>query len=499
MASPTPTETFTSPPIDRTTVATLISTSLAARSPAPFPSAATLAALTPTLLTHLPPHGNPPTTLTHLLTLPPGISSATLTAPYYAFVTGSTLPIAAAADNLATALDCSVAVHDARASLATTLEANTLTMLTELLRLSPQVWGGRAITPGATGSNILAIAAARDVLLDRRLKAAGSAETVASLGIVGACVAAGVRGVQILVAAAHSSVSKAAGVLGLGRGNVRDVGVEGEPWRLDLEKVRREAGREGWVSVVVVGMGEVNTGRYFGGEEEMEGLKACLKECAPGAAWIHVDGAFGIFARSLPETEEFASLRASSEGLQYADSITADCHKALNVPYASAFLLTRSPTDLRNVCNNGAAAYLKTSATDPIPSPLNHGLENSRRFSALPIYAVLHAHGREGMALLFATQVRLARAVARMIGELEAYELLPTAEVGEVGTIVLFRARNEELNEGLLGRINDQNRIFLSGTSWEGRVAVRVAVSGWEIDVEKDTRVIREVLEKVAE
>ncbi|OBT72166.1 hypothetical protein VF21_10522 [Pseudogymnoascus sp. 05NY08] len=499
MSSPPSTETFTTPPLDRTTVATLITTSLAARPPLPFPTPTTLTTLTPTLLTHLPPHGTPPTTLTHLLTLPPAFSSPALTPAFYAFVTGSTLPIAAAADNLATALDCSVAVHDARASLATTVEANALTMLTELLRLSPQVWGGRVITPGATGSNILAIATARDALLDRQLKDQGSLETVASLGIVGACVAAGVKGVQILGAAAHSSVYKAAGVLGLGRGNVRDVGVDGEPWRLDLGKVGKEAGREGWVSVVVVGMGEVNTGRYFGGEEEMEGLKGCLEGCAKGRAWIHVDGAFGIFARSLPETEEFASLRASSEGLQYADSITADCHKALNTPYASAVLLTRSETDLTNVCTNGAAAYLKTSATDPIPSPLNHGLENSRRFSALPIYAVLHAHGREGLALLFATQVRLARAVASMVRELEAYELLPTTEVGEVGTIVLFRLKNEERNEGLLGRINDQNRIYVSGTSWEGRPAVRVAVSGWEIEIEKDTSVIREVLEKAAE
>jgi hypothetical protein len=86
-----------------------------------------------------------------------------------------------------------------------------------------------------------------------------------------------------------------------------------------------------------------------------------------------------------------------------------------------------------------------------------------------------------------------------MIGKLEAYELLPTAEVGEVGTIVLFRVRNVERNEGLVGRINGQNRIYVSGTSWEGRAAVRIAVSGWEIDVEKDTRVIREVLEKAVE
>jgi hypothetical protein len=86
-----------------------------------------------------------------------------------------------------------------------------------------------------------------------------------------------------------------------------------------------------------------------------------------------------------------------------------------------------------------------------------------------------------------------------MVKELEAYELLPTTEVAEVGTIVLFRLRDQERNEGLLGRINDQNRIYVSGTSWEGRPAVRVAVSGWEIDIEKDTSVIREVLQKAAE
>ncbi|KFY14028.1 hypothetical protein V492_02905, partial [Pseudogymnoascus sp. VKM F-4246] len=215
MSSSASSETFTSPPIDRTEVATLISNSLAARPSGPFPTASTLATLTPTLLTHLPDHGTSSTTLSHLLTLPPGLSSATITPSYYAFVSGGNLPIAAAADNLVTALDCNVMVHDANTSLATTIESNALTMLTELLRLSPQVWGGRAITPGATGSNILAVATARDALLDRRLAAKGSAETVASLGLVGACVEAGVKGVQILVAAAHSSIGKAAGVLGL--------------------------------------------------------------------------------------------------------------------------------------------------------------------------------------------------------------------------------------------------------------------------------------------
>jgi len=166
-------------------------------------------------------------------------------------------------------------------------------------------------------------------------------------------------------------------------------------------------------------------------------------------------------------------------------------------PYDSAFLLTRSPSPLSAVCSNGSAAYLATQSVDSIPSPLNISLENSRRFRALPIYAVLLAHGRQGLGALFASQVRLARAIARVVEDLDGFELLPEGErEADRGAIVLFRARDERPNEDLVERINKQNRIYVSGTVWEGRKAVRIAVAGWKIDGEADARVVREVLVK---
>lgn len=163
-------------------------------------------------------------------------------------------------------------------------------------------------------------------------------------------------------------------------------------------------------------------------------------------------------------------------------------------PYDSAFLLTRSPTALSAVCTNGPAAYLSTP-TSAIPSPLNISLENSRRFRALPIYAVLLAYGRVGLGALFASQVRLARAIARVVEDLDGYELLPKdVEEGDRGVVVLFRARGEGNEEGLVGRINALNRVYVSGTVWGGRGAVRIAVAGWRIDVQKDAEVVRGVL-----
>jgi glutamate/tyrosine decarboxylase-like PLP-dependent enzyme len=110
---------------------------------------------------------------------------------------------------------------------------------------------------------------------------------------------------------------------------------------------------------------------------------------------------------------------------------------------------------------------------------------------------VLLAHGRQGLGTLFASQVRLARALARVVEDLDGFELLPQAErEADRGVIVLFRAREERLNGELVERINGQNRIYVSGTVWEGRKAVRIAVAGWKIDGEADARVVREVLVK---
>lgn len=205
-------------------------------------------------------------------------------------------------------------------------------MLLELFHLDKTEWLGRTFTTGGTASNILGLACGRERLLQDALKRAGYADAEAStgdLGILAACVDAGITGIQVLSAAPHSSITKAASIVGIGRKQVHDVSWSDTPWEFDLEELeeRLKSGQErGIVSIVVVGFGEVNTGRFTTGLGEIRRL---LDEYG---GWLHVDAAFGIFARVLTGAEEaMAEVAGWAEGIELADSIAGDGHKLLNV------------------------------------------------------------------------------------------------------------------------------------------------------------------------
>ncbi|PNP80756.1 hypothetical protein FNYG_05884 [Fusarium nygamai] len=411
---------------------------------------------------------------------------------YYGFVTGGTLPIAEWADNVVSRLDQNVQVHLPAQTIATTLEDAALEMLVSLLRLGD--WKGRTFTTGATGSNVLGLACGREAILEKR------GQSVGEVGLLAACLSAGVRELQILTSAGHSSLSKAASIVGFGRGAVKELRLnDSEPWRLDLEALERELQKKGTASVIALSAGEVNTGRYaLTGIEEMRKVRELADKYG---AWIHVDGAFGIFARALPEEDDYKILRDRVEGIELADSITVDGHKLLNVPYDCGMFLTRSPAILQSVFTNPNAAYLSTGGASTIPSPLNIGLENSRRFRALPAYAVLLSEGRPGMAKLLANMTALSRQVAAFLRDSEHYELLPDdgADLNEIFMIVLFRANDSTLNNELVQKINETWQMYVSGTSWKGEKAVRMAVSNWMVDVARDFRVVTSILNHVAE
>lgn len=163
--------------------------------------------------------------------------------------------------------------------------------------------------------------------------------------------------------------------------------------------------------------------------------------------------------------------------------------------------LTRTPDILQSVFTNPNAAYLSSGGQSTIPSPLNIGLENSRRFRALPAYAVLLSEGRPGMASLLSNMVTLSRRVAAFLRDSEHYELLPDDGAGldEVFMIVLFRAKDPKLNAELVEKINGTRQMYVSGTSWRGEKAVRVAVSNWMVNVERDVKVVTSILTHVAE
>lgn len=171
-------------------------------------------------------------------------------------------------------------------------------------------------------------------------------------------------------------------------------------------------------------------------------------------------------------------------------------------PYDNGIFLCRDASVLTQVCSNPNAAYL-ASPGDPneILSPLNIGLENSRRFRALPVYAVLLSEGREGIAAMLSRMVLLAREISAFVRDSEHYEWLPSEDASLESTfiVVLFRAKDAALNEVLVDRINATGKMFVSGTKWDGRKAVRIAVGNWRVEVERDAAVVREVLTTVAE
>lgn len=170
-------------------------------------------------------------------------------------------------------------------------------------------------------------------------------------------------------------------------------------------------------------------------------------------------------------------------------------------PYDCGMFFTRTPSILQSVCVNPNAAYLASGAVASIPSPLNVGLENSRRFRALPAYAALLSQGRPGYAKLCNNMAQLSRKLAIFLRESPHYELLPdeSADVEEVFIIVLFRAKDRKLNDELVAKINATRQMYVSGTSWKGEKAVRVAVSNWMVDIEREFRVVSALLTAVAE
>ncbi|KAI5462459.1 pyridoxal phosphate-dependent transferase [Mariannaea sp. PMI_226] len=428
----------------------------------------------------------------------PALSGQKRSSRYYGFVTGSVLPLAEWADNVVTMTDQNVQVHLPEQSISTTVEDRTLIMILSLLRLGDEkAWKGRTFTTGATSSNILGLACGREEVVGKRL---GDGESVGELGMLGACLKAGITHFQVLTSSGHSSLSKAASVVGFGRSSVKEIPLsKEEPWRMDIEALESHLKLSTAASIIAISAGEVNTGRFStAGIEEMKKVRELADKYG---AWVHVDGAFGIFARALDQKDEYKLLQKRLEGLELADSITVDGHKLLNVPYDCGMFFTRSHGTLQSIFTNPNAAYLATGSLATIPSPLNIGIENSRRFRALPAYAVLKSEGRPGFAGLLANMTELSRRVAAFLRASVHYELLPddNSSLDEIFMIVLFRAKDSALNDVLVEKINETRQMYVSGTKWNGQKAVRMAVSTWKVDVERDYQVVTSILTHVAE
>ena len=263
-------------------------------------------------------------------TVVPALNGQNLVGRYYGFVTGSTLPVAEAADNIVTALDQNLHAHLPAQTVSTSVEAAALEMLVETIGLGEAGFGGRIFTTGATSSNVLGLTLGREGVLGMRL-GGDPAKSVSELGLLAASREAGVSDIQVLTSLGHSSLYKAASIAGIGRGSVVDLPYsDAEPWRLSIDRVEETLkSSPGTAFIIAVSAGEINTSRFATtGLADMQRLRALADKYS---AWLHVDAAFGLFARVLPDEPGFARLRQYTQGIELADSITSDAHKLLNV------------------------------------------------------------------------------------------------------------------------------------------------------------------------
>ncbi|KIW96019.1 uncharacterized protein Z519_03085 [Cladophialophora bantiana CBS 173.52] len=481
---------------------------------------------------------------THLTTtILPYLNLSSLSPSYYGFVTGGATPAALLGEFLSSIYDQNVQVHLPRETVATTLEVATLNLLVQLFRLPEAEWeigrrgsgGGGTFTTGATASNVLGLALGREFVLRKALqRREGFSEADWSCGEHGVpelMYQAGLRKIQVLSTLPHSSIAKAASIVGIGRKNVISISSsQADPLQIDLARLREEAAKPGVVNILAISAGEVNTGRFA--TDSLDQMTRIRRICDEFGIWIHVDGAFGLFGRVFspddPGHEEFDAVIRGVDGIELADSITGDCHKLLNVPYDCGVFFTRHKTLSEDVFRNGNAAYLTGAATattttaaltsstskgnrvgdvyDAIQSPLNIGIENSRRFRALPVYATLMAYGRTGYLEMLRRQIRLARRVSGWLLREERFDLLPARSVGETEQdalaktfiVVLFRVKDEGLMRDFVTRVNETGKIYITGTVWDGKPAARIAISNWQVDLERDAKLIEEVLDQVA-
>ncbi|KAJ7489547.1 pyridoxal phosphate-dependent transferase [Mycena latifolia] len=434
----------------------------------------------------------------HLLgDLVPAFNGPSLSPNYYGFVTGGNTDAALFADWLVSGYDQNVQVHLPKETIAGSVDDAALRLLQQLLSIDEASFPGRTFTTGATASNILGLALGREFSVAEagRRRSPPSSSSVAQLGVVPACLEAGVRKIQVLTTLPHSSLSKAASVVGLGTNAIISLPLsEEEPWRFNLDALQQKLrNSDSTASIIVISAGEVNTGRFATSRDEMIKLRALADE---HGAWIHVDGAFGLQARVLLPSPSFDAIIDGVYSIELADSLTGDAHKLLNVPYDCGFFFTRNLKLQQAVFQNAA---IPIDDIADIPSAHNLGIENSRRLRALPVYASLLAYGRGWYRNLLERQIELARSIAAFILASESYDLLPrNTDLTRIYIIVLFRARSPTLNAQLVPKLNASGLMYVSGTQWDGVPATRIAVSTWRIDVGRDSaRVITE-LEKVA-
>ncbi len=378
---------------------------------------------------------------------------------YFGFVTGGTLPAALAANWLAGAWDQNSGLR-AMSPTASALEEIAIRWLIEALGLPPGC--GAGFVTGATMANFTALAAARHAVLAR------VGWDVENDGLFGA------PPITVVVSEeTHVTLHKALGMLGLGRRRVVAVPND-EDGRMRADAFPALDGP----TIVCLQAGNVNTGA-----SDPLGV-LCARAHAAGA-WVHVDGAFGLWAAAAPGR---AGLVA---GVADADSWALDAHKWLNVPYDSGVAIVRDPATLRGAMAQQAAYLIDGSEREP----MHYTPESSRRARGVEIWAALRSLGRAGLADLIERNCRYAARFAEGFAA-AGFDVLNEVVLNQV----LVSFGSDETTRRVVAAVQAEGTCWAGGTVWHGHAAMRVSVSSWattEEDIERSLAAIVRVAGEV--
>ncbi len=384
---------------------------------------------------------------------------------FLGYVTGGATPAAIAGDWLAAAVDQNLAAPGD--SIAVALTVQVLDWLKQLFNLPVDAFEG-AFTTGATGANFACLLAAREWAGEQ------AGYDIAKRGLING------PAIAIYSACPHSSFIKAARFLGLGQDAIHIVGRLGDTEAMDPKALERAfADTPADVrKIVCASAGTVTTTAF-------DDLVAIADICKRGNAWLHVDGAFGLFARTVPELADRTS------GIERADSITVDAHKWLNVPYDSGFYFTRR-MDLVERAAGALPAYLDV-ASHGLPHYINRVVESSQRFRALPVWMTLVAYGAAGVRDTVRRNCALAQSLSSAIAASDRFELLAPTSLN----VVCFRglpptdiADEDGWNQHLLDTLNAEGTVFMTPGAYGGKRGIRAAFSNWMTDAEDLDRIV---------
>ena len=371
---------------------------------------------------------------------------------YFGFVTGGVLPAAQAAAWLSAAWDQNAALT-VMSPVAARLGSIALRWITELIGL-PEGTAGAFVT-GATMANATCLAAARDAVLTR------AGWDAAGQGMAGAPAVTVVAGAEV-----HTAIRKALGLVGLGRDRVTTLLADGQG-RIRPSGLPPLSGP----AIVCLQAGNVNTGA----SDPFPPLIAWARE---QGAWVHVDGAFGLWAAASPE------VAAQVAGIAGADSWATDCHKWLNTTYDCGVALVREHQSLA-ASMQATASYLPGADTEAMAlTPMS-----SQRGRGVEVWAALAALGRDGLAELVARSCRLARRFAAGLRD-AGFGVLNDVVLNQV--LVSFGTPAH--TDAVIAAVQADGTCWCGPTTWQGNRAMRISVSGWstsEDDVDRSVAAIR--------